>query len=99
MKTKEKEISKPSNNSSEQVGLKSEETEESKLINDKYLQKTKAPTFNNFSHKQTEDIAVMSVNPGCTNAYKLMLTWIKFCNTSVRLHRLPEIVESYETLA
>lgn len=66
-----------------------QETRETKFINEKYLSITRVPSFNNFATKLTGPIAVHSVSLSCSNAYKLMLTWIKFYNMAVRLYRTP----------
>ncbi|CEG84906.1 hypothetical protein RMATCC62417_18649 [Rhizopus microsporus] len=63
-------------------------TGETKFINEKYLSVTRAPSFNNFASKLTSKISVCSVSFGYSNAYELTLTWIKYHNTAVRLHRL-----------
>ncbi|CAO3674763.1 unnamed protein product [Rhizopus stolonifer] len=62
---------------------------ETKFIHEKYLSKVRVPSFNNFASKLTGLITVHSVSLGCCNAYKLMLTWIKYYNTAILLYRIP----------
>lgn len=66
------------------------ETRETNFINDKYLKITRLPRFDDFASKLTSHIAIYSTNFESSNAYKLMLTWIKYYNTAVRLHRTPQ---------
>ncbi|KAL7334347.1 hypothetical protein PS15p_212264 [Mucor circinelloides] len=68
----------------------SNETRKTKFINSKYLSKTATPSFHDFSSTLADDIAAYSTTFDSPNAYKLMMTWITYYNTAIRLYRTPQ---------